>query len=281
MASHYLFEPVACTPESGWEKGQVENQVGNVREWLFTPRLRFADFTEMNDWLARRCHELAGRRHPAEAGRTVADCFAEEQPLLRPVTAAFDGYVEQTLRVSSTCLVNVDRNRYSVPADWAGKVVSVRVTAGAILVVADGQPVAEHARQFGRDQLVCDPWHYLPVLEKKPGALRNGAPFQSWDLPASIRAVRDRILRQPKGDRAFVELLLLAREVGLDVLEVACDLTVEAGVVTAPVVLNTMRRLAAPARPQALDGPPAPALRLDPVADCGRYDSLRGVRNVH
>ena len=281
MASHYLFEPVACTPESGWEKGQVENQVGNVREWLFTPRLRFADFTEMNDWLARRCHELAGRRHPAEAGRTVADCFAEEQPLLRPVTAAFDGYVEQTLRVSSTCLVHVDRNRYSVPADWAGKVVSVRVSAGAVLVVADGQPVAEHARQFGRDQLVCDPWHYLPVLEKKPGALRNGAPFQAWDLPASIRAVRDRILRQPKGDRAFVELLLLAREVGLDVLEVACDLTVEAGVVTAPVVLNTMRRLAAPARPQALDGPPAPALRLDPVADCGRYDSLRGVRNVH
>jgi hypothetical protein len=281
MASHYLFEPVACTPESGWEKGQVENQVGNVREWLFTPRLRFADFTEMNDWLARRCHELAGRRHPAEAGRTVADCFAEEQPLLRPVTAAFDGYVEQTLRVSSTCLVHVDRNRYSVPADWAGKVVSVRVTAAAVLVVADGQPVAEHARQFGRDQLVCDPWHYLPVLEKKPGALRNGAPFQAWDLPASIRAVRDRILRQPKGDRAFVELLLLAREVGLDVLEVACDLTVEAGVVTAPVVLNTMRRLAAPARPQALDGPPAPVLRLDPVADCGRYDSLRGVRNVH
>jgi hypothetical protein len=46
---------------------------------------------------------LAGRRHPAEAGRTVAECFAEEQPLLRPVTAAFDGYAGQTLRVSSTC----------------------------------------------------------------------------------------------------------------------------------------------------------------------------------
>jgi len=122
MASHYLFEPVACTPESGWEKGQVENQVGNVREWLFTPRLKFADFDALNGWLARCCHELAGRRHPSEAGRTVADCFAEEQPLLRSVTATFDGYVEQTLRVSSTCLVHVDRNRYSVPAEWAGKV---------------------------------------------------------------------------------------------------------------------------------------------------------------
>ncbi len=35
LANHYMFGPVACTPESGWEKGQVENQVGNVREWLF------------------------------------------------------------------------------------------------------------------------------------------------------------------------------------------------------------------------------------------------------
>ncbi|EAQ33869.1 putative transposase, partial [Nitrobacter sp. Nb-311A] len=27
MCSHYLIDPVACTPASGWEKGQVENQV--------------------------------------------------------------------------------------------------------------------------------------------------------------------------------------------------------------------------------------------------------------
>lgn len=55
LANHYLFEPVACTPESGWEKGQVENQVGNVREWLFTPTPKFDDFAALNDWLARRC----------------------------------------------------------------------------------------------------------------------------------------------------------------------------------------------------------------------------------
>ena len=281
LANHYRFEPVACTPESGWEKGQVENQVGNIREWLFTPRPRFADFAELNAWLAIRCHELAGRRHPTEMTRTVADCFAEEQPLLRPVTAAFDGYVEQTLRVSSTGLIRVDRNRDSVPATWAGKVVSVRLTADTLRVVAEGQVVAEHLRRFGRDQLICNPWHYLPVLEKKPGALRHGAPFQDGDLPAAIRVVRDRILKHAKGDRAFVELLLLARQVGLDVLEVACELTLESGVITAPVVMTAMRRLTTPARPQALDGPPAPALRLVPLADCSRYDSLREARHVH
>ena len=40
MCGHYLVEPTARTPASGWEKGQVENQVGNLRERLFTPRLR-------------------------------------------------------------------------------------------------------------------------------------------------------------------------------------------------------------------------------------------------
>lgn len=201
LANHYLFEPVACTPASGWEKGQVENQVGNVREWLFTPLARFASFAGLNDWLATRCQELAQRNHPVQSLRTIAACFEDEQPLLRPITACFDGYVEQMMRVSSTCLVRVDRNRYSVPAGAAGQAVSVRTTADQVRVVAHGEVIAAHPRVFGRDQLICDPWHYLPVLEKKPGALRNGAPFVAWDLPRPIQVVRDRILKQPKGDR--------------------------------------------------------------------------------
>jgi transposase len=286
LANHYLFEAIACTPESGWEKGQVENQVGNVREWLFTPTPRFSGFAELNDWLARRCEELAGRRHPEQTGRTIAECFAEEQPLLLPIKAAFDGYVEKTLRVSSTCLVKVDHNRYSVPAEWANRVVSLRLTADRLRLVADGHVIAEHKRCYGRSQLVCDPWHYLPILEKKPGALRHGAPFRQWDLPAPIRIVRDRILKQDKGDRAFVELLLMARslgETGLDTLEVACDLTLQTGVIAAAIVLNEMRRLTEAARPKTLRSLPAgiPILQIELQADCSRYDSLRRHRHDH
>jgi hypothetical protein len=62
-----------------------------------------------------------------------------------------------------------------------GRLVSVRSTAGEIRIVADGAVIAEHVRRFGRDQLICDPWHYLPILERKPGALRNGVPFREWD----------------------------------------------------------------------------------------------------
>ncbi|WP_170941703.1 transposase [Cellvibrio mixtus] len=143
LANHYQFERIACTPASGWEKGQLENQVGNIREWLFTPLARFDSLATLNDWLAQRCTERAQRQHPTQTERTIAECFADEQPLLRPIRARFDGYVEQMLRVSSTCLVRM---------------------------VAEGAVIASHARVFGRDQLVCDPWHYLPILEKKPGS---------------------------------------------------------------------------------------------------------------
>jgi hypothetical protein len=248
---------------------------------LFTPLARFAGFESLNDWLATRCRELAERKHPAEPGRTIADCFAQEGQHLRVIAAAFDGYVEQMLRVSSTCLVRVDRNRYSVPADHAGKAVSVRLYADRIRMVAENHVIAEHGRRFGRDQLICDPWHYLPVLEKKPGALRNGAPFLDWDLPVPIRSVRDRILKQPKGDRAFVELLLAAREVGLEPLHVACELTLESGVITAAVVMNELRRLTAPARPSAISLPEQLRLRVEPQADCNRYDRLREGPYVH
>jgi transposase len=280
LANHYVFEPVACTPASGWEKGQVENQVGNIREWLFTPLARFADFEALNEWLAMRCRELAQRKHPQMPDRSIAACFAEEQPALRQITATFDGYVEHMLRVSSTCLVMLDRNRYSVPAAFAGRAISVRSTATQVNVVADGTVIAQHARRFGRDQLICDPWHYLPILERKPGALRNGTPFREWDLPRSIQLVRDRILKQPKGDRAFVELLLMARDAGLEPLEVACELVLDGNVVTASVVMNAMRRLLAPTPPVTMSVPDMLKPEVEPRADCGRYDHLRGAAHV-
>jgi len=70
MCSHYLVDPVACTPASGWEKGQLENQVGLVREHFFTPRLRVKSYEEMNAWLLDQCviHAKA-HRHPEQRDR--------------------------------------------------------------------------------------------------------------------------------------------------------------------------------------------------------------------
>ena len=92
MCNHYLVEPTACTPAAGWEKGQVENQVGVVRERFFTPRLRFASYDELNAWLLDRCLERASaHRHPELRDRTIADVFEDEKPaLMRMPTTPFD-----------------------------------------------------------------------------------------------------------------------------------------------------------------------------------------------
>ena len=104
MCNHYLIEPTACTPASGWEKGQVENQVGNVREWLFTPKLKCANLAELNAHLAARCLQLARERmHPEQTERPIIDVWEEERVALRATPAPFDGYAEQSGRVSSTC----------------------------------------------------------------------------------------------------------------------------------------------------------------------------------
>jgi transposase len=80
MCGHYLVDPVACTPASGWEKGQVENQVGNIRERFFTPRLRVKSYEELNAWLLDQCVASAkAHRHPEFRDRTVWEVFEEER----------------------------------------------------------------------------------------------------------------------------------------------------------------------------------------------------------
>jgi transposase len=81
MCSHHLIEPVACSPASGWEKGQVENQVGNLRDQLFRPKPRVSSLAELNGWLEDQCVAYAKRTtHPEFKDRTIWDVFQEERP---------------------------------------------------------------------------------------------------------------------------------------------------------------------------------------------------------
>ena len=117
MCSHYLVEPVACTPASGWEKGQVENQVGLVRERFFTPRLRVKSYEELNAWLLDQCIAYAkAHRHPELRDRTIWEVFEAERPSLVPYAGRFDGFHAVPASVSKTCLVRFDNNKYSVAA---------------------------------------------------------------------------------------------------------------------------------------------------------------------
>ena len=114
---------------------------------------------------------------------TVQEAFEIEQPHLMPMPGVFDGYIEVVARVSSTCLVTVKRNRYSVPCRWANRRISVRLYPVRLDLYADDTLIASHARLFDRDQVSYDWQHYIPLLERKPGALRNGAPFAEMPAP--------------------------------------------------------------------------------------------------
>ena len=277
MCGHYLVEPVACTAGAGWEKGQVENQVGTVRERFFTPRLRFRSYEELNAWLLDQCVAYAKRHpHPTLKGKTVWEAFEEERASLVAYPGPFDGFRSTTASVSKTCLIRFDANKYSVSSRAVGRPVEVRAYAERIVIRQDGAVVGEHERRFGRDQTVYDPWHYVPVLARKPGALRNGAPFKDWALPEAMGRVRARLAAHDDGDRQMVDILTAAAADGLPAVEAACAEALAGGACSADVVLNILNRRRQPPPTAPIPTPEGMRLRVEPRADCGRYDRLRG-----
>jgi hypothetical protein len=180
MCAHYLFDADFCNVASGWEKGVVEKNVQDSRRriWIEAQNRQFASFADLNAWLGQRCRSLWGElRHPEYPALSVADMLEQEQSQMMPLPTPFDGYVEKPARVSSTCLVTVHRNRYSVPCELAGQMVSSRLYPTRISVVAGDVIVASHERVAERGQVRYDWEHYIPLVQRKPGALRNGAPF--------------------------------------------------------------------------------------------------------
>jgi transposase len=276
MCTHYLVEPVACTPASGWEKGQVENQVGLVRERFFTPRLRFKSYEEMNAWLLDRCVSYAkAHPHPDLRDDTVWAVFERERQALVPYTGPFDGFHALPAAVSKTCLVRFDNNKYSVMAKAVGRTVDVHAYADRIVIRQNGESVGEHRRRFGRNQTLYDPWHYVPVLARKPGALRNGAPFKDWLLPGALERIRRKLAGADDGDRQMVSILSAVLLDGLHKVEQACADALAQGVHSADVVLNILARSRDPGPPVTIMTPEALQLTHMPAADCGRYDTLR------
>ena len=231
---------------------------------------------ELNAWLGDQCIAHAKRtQHPEFKDRTIWEVFQDERASLMALRGPFDGFVEKAVRASTTCLISADRNRYSVDACAAGRMVLVRSHAERIVVLFDGETVADHPRSFKHEQIIYDPWHYLPILVKKPGALRNGAPFKDWDLPAALAQVRAKLKSHADGDRQFVKVLGAVVDHGLAAVEAACAEALEAGIASGDVILTVLARRLQPTPPPSITTPDALRLKIEPAADCGRYDSIR------
>ena len=281
MCSHYLFDPDFCNVASGWEKGIVEKNVQDSRRriWIEAGERRFGSVIELNAWLAERCRAVwAEAKHPEHPEFTVAEMLDMEREQLMAMPEPFDGYVEKQSRVSSTCLVMVARNRYSVPCEWAGHRVSTRLYPTQIVVVAGDAIVACHDRLTNKGHTTYDWQHYIDLIQRKPGALRNGAPFH--DMPEVLQRLRQSLLRYPGGDRAMADVLAAVPRAGLDAVLVAVAIALEdvtpSGQVSVEHVENVLARL---------NSPPAPELATTdlqlkeaPRADTARYDQLRDIQ---
>ena len=283
MCAHYLYDADFCNVASGWEKGRVEKNVQDSRRriWIEAARRRFGSFAELNAWLGERCRALWSEvRHPEHSQFSVAEMLEHERPHLMPMPQPFDGYVEKPARVSSTCLVSVARNRYSVPCELAGQMVSTRLYPGSV-VVADDAVVARHERLSNAGDTCYDWQHYIPLVQRKPGALRNGAPFA--DMPQALQQLRRGLLRQAGGDRVMAQVLAIVPAAGLDAVLVAVELAMEhsppSGRVSVEHIVNVLGRLTAPAAP--LSAETALQVAVPPLANTARYDSLRGQEVDH
>jgi hypothetical protein len=202
--------------------------------------------------------------------KTVWEVFEAEREVLVKIAGSFDGFREITLPASKTCLIRFDRNRYSVEAKAAGKPVQLRIYAERLEVRLEGEVVAEHRRVFGRDRVIYNPLHYIPILARKPGALRNGAPFREWSMPPGLAGVQTRIGRSNDGDRQFAAILTD----GLDAVEAACVEALTAGPCSRDVILTILARRRTPPPPPPASVPAALKLTHTPAANCNRYDAL-------
>jgi hypothetical protein len=274
MCAHYLFDADFCNVASGWEKGVVEKNVQDSRRriWIEAQTRKWHSFEELNAWLGERCRALWQEvRHPEHKQFSVAEMLEHERGELMPMPTAFDGYVERSAKVSSTCLVAVARNRYSVPCELAGQRVSTRLYPERVEIATDAAIVARHARLSNRGHICYDWQHYIALVQRKPGALRNGAPFA--DMPAPLQRLRQGLLRREGGDKTMAQVLNCVSSHGLEAVLVAAELVIESGALSTEHVLNVLARLNAQATPDSVET----SLQLTevPVANTARYDSLR------
>ena len=231
--SHYLIRDRYGRPGKGNDKGAVEGLVGWARRTFMVPLPRFASWEDFNAWLETQCRKRQAeilRGHAETIGERLArdlEAMADLPP------APFEACDQATGRVSSQALVRYKTNDYSVPVAYGHRDVWVRGYVDRVVIGCGGDIVARHPRCYDREDMVFDPVHYLPLLEKKIGALDQAAPLDGWGLPAEFQTLR-RLMEArmiKAGRREYVQVLRLLETFELDDLHAAVKTALRMGAV--------------------------------------------------
>lgn len=233
LLSHYVIEDRYGRPGKGNDKGSVEGIVGWSRRNFMVPLPRFATWDDFNAWLEEQC-----RKRQAEILRghseTIGERLQRDLDAMAPLPAApFEACDQVTGRVSSQALVRYRTNDYSVPVAYGHRDVWIRGYVDRVVIGCGGEVVARHPRCYGREDMVFDPIHYLPLLEKKIGAFDQAAPLAGWELPVEFQTLRRlmeaRLLKA--GRREYVQVLRLLETFELADLHVAVKSALRTGAV--------------------------------------------------
>jgi transposase len=210
FARHYGVAVRACNVRAAHEKGRVERAVGYVRQ-SFLNGLEVTDFASLNPAVRRWMEEVAGERVHRETRRKPRELFAEEKPRLQPLPSTlYDVGQTRTVHATRRCRVSVDGNRYSVPSEYAGSRLVLRLYPDKLLLYQQDRLVAEHLRLYDRGQDVENPDHVRALLQQRRRA-RDQHLFQRF-LQLSPQA--DLYYRQ-LGERRFHPQKHVARIVAL------------------------------------------------------------------
>lgn len=211
LVSHFLFQDRFGRPGRGNDKGNVEGLVKYTQRTFLTPIPEAADWAELNGRLEERCRQRQAERTRGEEA-TIGERLLDDQAAFLPLPIAiFDACTHQPGTVTSQALVRFKTNDYSVPVAYGFQKVLIRAYVETVEICVGGDVIARHDRSYGREELVFNPLHYLPLLEMKVGALDQAAPLAGWELPEGFLTMR-RLLeaRQGKqGRREYVSILRL------------------------------------------------------------------------
>lgn len=142
------------------------------------------------------------------------------------------------------------------------------------MFIAQQKVIATHGRSFNRHDYLFEPWHYVPLLKTKPGALRDGAPFLHWNLPQALTVIKKRYLQRIGGDRDFVNLLLLIQTYDIETVTLACELAIEEKTLQLSAIINLINRLTETTIDPLTNTQSYPQLQVLPEANCQRYEQL-------
>lgn len=221
LQAHYLFKAEFCNPRSGNEKGRVEGSVGYVRRNALVPEPEVESIDELNEYLLEWCLKDAEQRKVPYSNETVAEMWNKEKEYLHPLPEQrFEACRLVSAKVNKSSLITVETNHYSVPCEYVGQAVWVKIFVDRIIIVAQNQVIAQHARSYERNQMITVLDHYLEALLKKPRAIRDAHAFHSSDIPDVFRRFHQKMREQEGalGDRKFIRLLLLHRDIGMEKL---------------------------------------------------------------